>query len=58
MSAPFKRADKIARLRCAKNAVSGELPLPDTTDIAIVRLTEAVHNPIGETHAPRAIWII
>ena len=51
MSAPFKRADKNARLRCAKNAVTTKL-LPHTTDIDIVRLIEAEHVAVAEKHEP------
>ena len=42
----------------AKNAVSEELPLPDTTDIVTACLIAAAHAPVAELHDPRAIWII
>ncbi len=37
-----------------KNAVSGELPLPDTTNMVrvIVGLPAAIHTTIVEIHAP------
>ena len=53
MPAPFKRADKNARLRCAKNC--GHDSLPDTTDIVVVSLIVVGYEAVTETHVPRAV---
>ena len=41
-----------------KNAVSGKLPLPDTTNMVVVALIVVAHIPIVEKHTPRVIRII